>query len=153
MAQWKKLVVSGSSISQLTNDLNYARNGVANQSITGSFSGNGSALTDVVANAVAFTNVTGKPTLISGSAQIAALGFATTGSNTFIGNQEIQGNVTFVSSSFISSNNQSGSIYISALNAGTVYLNSDGGEGNVNVGYNGWGGKLNVEGNVTIKRH
>ena len=36
MAQWKKLVVSGSSISQLTNDLNYARNGVANQSITGS---------------------------------------------------------------------------------------------------------------------
>ena len=36
MAQWKKLVVSGSNISQLTNDLNYARNGVANQSITGS---------------------------------------------------------------------------------------------------------------------
>jgi hypothetical protein len=100
---------------------------------------------------ISFTGITGKPTLVSGSAQIAALGFATTGSNTFIGNQAIQGNVTFVSSSFISSNNQSGSIYISALNAGTVYLNSDGGEGNVNVGYNGWGGKLNVEGNVTIE--
>ena len=101
---------------------------------------------------ISFTGITGKPAgLVSGSAQIAALGFATTGSNTFIGNQAIQGNVTFVSSSFISSNNQSGSIYISALNAGTVYLNSDGGEGNVNVGYNGWGGKLNVEGNVTIE--
>jgi len=70
MAQWKKLVVSGSSISQLTNDLNYARNGVANQSITGSFSGNGSGLTGVSANAVAFANVTGKPALVSGSSQI-----------------------------------------------------------------------------------
>jgi hypothetical protein len=70
MAQWKKLVVSGSSISQLTNDLNYARNGVANQSITGSFSGDGTGLTGISANAVAFANVTGKPTLVSGSAQI-----------------------------------------------------------------------------------
>jgi len=70
MAQWKKLVVSGSSISQLTNDLNYARNGVANQSITGSFSGNGASLTDVQAASVAFANITGKPTLVSGSAQI-----------------------------------------------------------------------------------
>jgi hypothetical protein len=70
MAQWKKLVVSGSSISQLTNDLNYARNGVANQSITGSFSGNGSGLTGVLAGAIAFENITGKPTLVSGSSQI-----------------------------------------------------------------------------------
>jgi hypothetical protein len=70
MAQWKKLVVSGSNISQLANDLNYARNGVANQSITGSFSGNGSGLTDVTAAAIAFANITGKPTLVSGSSQI-----------------------------------------------------------------------------------
>jgi hypothetical protein len=70
MAQWKKLVVSGSSISQLTNDLNYARNGVANQSITGSFSGDGSALTGVSATVVAFEAITGKPTLVSGSSQI-----------------------------------------------------------------------------------
>jgi hypothetical protein len=70
MAQWKKLVVSGSSISQLTNDSNYARNGVAGQSITGSFSGNGSGLTDVAASSIAFANVTGKPTLVSGSSQI-----------------------------------------------------------------------------------
>lgn len=70
MAQWKKLVVSGSSISQLTNDLNYARNGVANQSITGSFSGNGSALTGITASSIAFTGITGLPTLVSGSSQI-----------------------------------------------------------------------------------
>jgi len=70
MAQWKKLVVSGSNISQLTNDLNYARNGVAGQSITGSFSGNGSGLTGLQADSVAFANITGKPTLVSGSSQI-----------------------------------------------------------------------------------
>jgi len=70
MAQWKKLVVSGSSISQLTNDLNYARNGVANQSITGSFSGDGSGLTGIAASNVEYVNVLNKPTLVSGSAQI-----------------------------------------------------------------------------------
>jgi hypothetical protein len=70
MAQWKKLVVSGSNISQLTNDLNYARNGVAGQSITGSFSGNGAGLTGLQADSVAFANITGKPTLVSGSSQI-----------------------------------------------------------------------------------
>lgn len=70
MAQWKKLVVSGSNISQLVNDLNYARNGVANQSITGSFKGDGSGLTGLSADSVAFTNITGKPTLVSGSSQI-----------------------------------------------------------------------------------
>ena len=74
MAQWKKLVVSGSNISQLTNDSNYARNGVDNQSLLGSFSGsftgNGAALTDVTAASVAFGNITSKPTLVSGSSQI-----------------------------------------------------------------------------------
>jgi len=70
MAQWKKLVVSGSNISQLYNDLNYARNGVANQSITGSFKGDGSGLTGLQADSVAFNNITGKPTLVSGSSQI-----------------------------------------------------------------------------------
>jgi hypothetical protein len=70
MAQWKKLVVSGSNISQLVNDLNYARNGVANQSITGSFKGDGTGLTGIAASSVAYANVTGKPTLVSGSSQI-----------------------------------------------------------------------------------
>jgi hypothetical protein len=70
MAQWKKLVVSGSNISQLTNDLNYARNGVANQSITGSFKGDGSGLTGLSADSVAFANITSKPSLVSGSSQI-----------------------------------------------------------------------------------
>lgn len=70
MAQWKKLVVSGSNISTLVNDLNYARNGVANQSITGSFSGDGSGLTGLSADSVAYSNITGLPTLVSGSSQI-----------------------------------------------------------------------------------
>ena len=123
------------------------------QIVIGSTIGNlsGSRVIGAVAGTVAYNNVTGKPTLISGSAQIVELGFATTGSNTFIGNQEIQGNLTFVSGGFISSNNQSGSVYISALNAGTVYLNADGGEGDVNIGHPGWGGRVNVDGNVTVE--
>lgn len=70
MAQWKKLVVSGSNISTLNNDSNYARNGVANQSITGSFKGDGSGLTGVSAGSVAYSNITGLPNLVSGSSQI-----------------------------------------------------------------------------------
>jgi hypothetical protein len=64
MAQWKKLVVSGSNISQLVNDSNYVLNGVAGQSVTGSFSGDGSGLTNVSA-----ANITGLDVsrLISGS--------------------------------------------------------------------------------------
>ena len=73
--------------------------------------------------------------------------FATTGSNTFIGEQTIVGNVTFPSSSFISTNNVSGNLYFSALNGGILHLNDDGGEGDVLVGYTGWNGKLKVRGN------
>ena len=64
MAQWKKLVVSGSNISQLVNDSNYVLNGVAGQSVTGSFSGDGSGLTNVSA-----ANITGLDVsrLVSGS--------------------------------------------------------------------------------------
>ena len=53
MATWKKVIVSGSDISQLNNDLNYARQGVEGQelsgSFTGSFVGDGSGLTNVSA--------------------------------------------------------------------------------------------------------
>ena len=53
MATWKKVIVSGSDISQLNNDLNFAQEGVAGQELTGSFSGSfegdGSNLTGVVA--------------------------------------------------------------------------------------------------------
>ena len=39
MAEWKKVVVSGSDISQLNNDANYLINGQSGASLTGSFSG------------------------------------------------------------------------------------------------------------------
>lgn len=53
MAEWKKVVVSGSNISQLNNNANYVVNGQAGVtltgSFTGSFAGDGSGLTGVVA--------------------------------------------------------------------------------------------------------
>jgi len=76
--------------------------------------------------------------------------FATTGSNTFIGDQTIVGNVTFPSSSFISTNNVSGNLYFSALNGGMLHLNDDGGEGDVVIGYVGSAGKLKVRVNSEL---
>jgi hypothetical protein len=75
---------------------------------------------------------------------------ATTGSNTFTANQTIVGNVTFPSSSFISTSNTSGSLFLSALNEGTLFLNNDGGEGDVVVGYNGWTHKMDVRGPIQV---
>jgi hypothetical protein len=55
MATWKKVVVSGSAISQLNNDANYLINEQAGAeltgSFTGSFKGDGSGLTGVTASA------------------------------------------------------------------------------------------------------
>lgn len=55
MAEWKKVVVSGSSISQLSNDVNYLIDGQSGASLSGSFSGSffgdGTGLTGVVATA------------------------------------------------------------------------------------------------------
>ena len=51
---WNKLVVSGSNISQLVNDENYIKSGAAvlsSGSYSGSFQGDGSGLTGVIANA------------------------------------------------------------------------------------------------------
>jgi hypothetical protein len=39
MATWKKVVVSGSAISQLNNDANYLVDGQAGAELTGSFTG------------------------------------------------------------------------------------------------------------------
>jgi hypothetical protein len=54
MATWKKVVVSGSAISQLNNDANYLVDGQAGAELTGSFTGSfigdGSGLTGVVAS-------------------------------------------------------------------------------------------------------
>lgn len=74
--------------------------------------------------------------------------FATTGSNTFEGNQTIVGNITFPSGAFNST--LTGSLSFSALNDGTLFLNSDGGEGDVQVGYSGWTKELKVIGKETI---
>jgi len=64
MATWKKVVVSGSAISALNNDANYLVDGQAGAeltgSFTGSFKGDGSGLTGVVAsNTNALTNGVG----------------------------------------------------------------------------------------------
>lgn len=54
MAEWKKVIVSGSNISQLVNDANYLIDGQSGTVLTGSFSGSfagdGSGLTGVVAS-------------------------------------------------------------------------------------------------------
>lgn len=71
MAQWKKVIVSGSSISQLANDLGYLRSGDSNVILTGSFKGDGSGLTGLAADSIQFANVLNKPTLVSSSAQIS----------------------------------------------------------------------------------
>jgi len=53
MAEWKKVIISGSNISQLSNDANYVINGQSGVSLTGSFTGSfagdGSGLTGVTA--------------------------------------------------------------------------------------------------------
>jgi len=63
MPTWKKVVISGSAISQLSNDLNYLAQSQTDASLSGSFSGSfvgdGSGLTNIVA-----------PGTISGSAQV-----------------------------------------------------------------------------------
>jgi hypothetical protein len=87
---------------------------------------------------------------ISDISTIDTSSLATTGSNTFTNSQTIVGNVTFPSSSFISTTNNSGSLFFSALNEGTLFLNADGGEGDVQVGYNGWTHKMDVRGPIQV---
>ena len=94
MATWKKVVVSGSAISQLNNDANYLVDGQAGAeltgSFTGSFTGDGSGLTGVVASS-AFNltqgagintfsyNGTAAQTVSVDSASLAGNGLATAG--------------------------------------------------------------------------
>jgi hypothetical protein len=75
--------------------------------------------------------------------------YAITGSNTFIGSQIIEGNLSFPSNSFVSTDNVSGALYFSSLNQGTLYLNGDGGEGDVVIGYSAWQNNLKVKGGNT----
>jgi hypothetical protein len=75
------LTVTGNSV--ITGSLTVL--GGINATITGSATS---------ASYVEYSNVANKPTLVSGSAQVAAFGFATTGSNQFNGSQAITGSLT-----------------------------------------------------------
>jgi uncharacterized protein YaiE (UPF0345 family) len=75
------LTVTGNAT--ISGSLNVA--GGINATITGSATS---------ASYVEYSNVANKPTLVSGSAQVAAFGFATTGSNQFNGSQAITGSLT-----------------------------------------------------------
>jgi hypothetical protein len=94
MATWKKVVVSGSAISQLNNDKNYLVNGTSSASLTGSFTGSftgdGSGLTGVVASSAfnltqgaginTFTyNGTAAQTVSVDSSSLAGNGLTTSG--------------------------------------------------------------------------
>lgn len=94
MATWKKVVVSGSAISQLNNDANYLVDGQAGAeltgSFTGSFTGDGSGLTGVVASSAfnlsqgaginSFSyNGTSAQTVSVDSASLAGNGLTTSG--------------------------------------------------------------------------
>ena len=61
MANWKKVIVSG-SVAELSV--------VSASQFSGSFEGDGSNLTGLSADSVAFSDITGLPTLFSGSAQV-----------------------------------------------------------------------------------
>lgn len=75
MATWKKLIVSGADISNLNNDSGFILSNADGVNLTGSFSGSftgdGSSLTGLTADSIAFTNITGRPVLVSASAQIS----------------------------------------------------------------------------------
>ena len=68
-------------------------------------------------------NIASKPSgIVSGSSQIIGLGFATTGSNSFVGNQNINGNLSVTGSVVIS-----GSLDLSNANVGNSrYLHTQG---------------------------
>jgi len=70
MAQWKKIVVSGSNISQLANDANYVTSSVNNivlltGSFEGNFTGDGTNITNIQ-----YTNIVNQPTIVSSSVQV-----------------------------------------------------------------------------------
>lgn len=78
MAQWKKIIVSGSDAELnsivITTGNQQISSSVAHTFLSGSFSGSffgsGAGLTGVSADSIAFSNITGLPTLVSSSAQI-----------------------------------------------------------------------------------
>jgi len=85
MATWKKIIVSGSSISQLTNDANLIYSNSADVNLTGSFSGSfigdGSGLSGVTTDITALNAHTASVDAFTGSidGEVTAL-MASTGS-------------------------------------------------------------------------
>ena len=87
---------------------------------------------------ISYTGITDVPSgIISGSGQLTGFGFATTGSNTFIGNQVITGSVLISGSSAVDLK-----VVGNIVSTGSSLINTD----NVNVQYLGssFGGNLGV---------
>jgi len=98
MPSWKKIIVSGS-------------NAVLNEvTSSGGFKGDGSGITGVTAASVTYANVSGKPALISGSAQLAT---------------SISGSFTSVSSSLASRLTTAESELGNTLLSGSAQIASD----------------------------
>ena len=90
MPTWKKVVVSGSGVSQLTNDTNYLIDGQSAAALTGSFTGSfigdGSGLTGLATN-LAISGSTGNDTvdLLNDSLSVVgAGGISTTVTDTLL---------------------------------------------------------------------
>lgn len=78
------LITAGGNVEILASNLN-----VPNGGIITNYNVSASSLT----GSLDWSHIINEPSLISGSSQISNLGYATTGSNTFVGNQTITGSI------------------------------------------------------------
>ena len=136
MASWKKIIVSGS-------------NAELNQ-VTASFKGDGSGITGVSAGSVAFDNVTSKPTLFSGSAQVISslnnqdvdFGSGDVTATSFVGDGS---NLTNLPAAAITTYNQTGDNRIlTSVNSTTV-------QGEAGLTFDG--SELRVQGDVVAENY
>jgi hypothetical protein len=132
---------------KITGSLSVTGSTISTLGFTGSLQGTSSyALTaSYVANASSFP-FTGSA-IISGS--LVVTGSILSENQTISGSIYTNGTITFSEQPFISSTYPSGNIYISALNAGILHLNDDGGEGDIRM-LNGQGSKLHIKGDTII---
>jgi hypothetical protein len=135
MAEWKKVIVSGSDISQLNNDANYLINGQSGATLTGSFSGSFVGTTDLP-DLTAGEGISTFTYDGSGTATVAVSGAAQLSDNTvtkwnntdgkFV-NSNITDNGSVVNIN--SATNITGSLYVSGstvtLNSTTFYVEID----------------------------
>ena len=92
MAEWKKVVVSGSDISQLNNDSNYIVDGQSGVSLTGSFSG--SFIGDLTGTASYASQANSASYAESASYAPSTPAFPYTGSATISGSLVVDGPIT-----------------------------------------------------------